>query len=836
MPSHVVSGYPVASLNRLFRMAALAGVEAAIRLHIDRGDDINACDESGMTPLMLAASRNKAPICSLLLQAGANAHLTDRFGRNALDIARVSGAVDVIPILSNSDSSVAAHECGFQKGESECKLGRTPGVVAVDRTVSDEKLLFDRDDDVSDEFSDWLPELDQPPPAGDEKLVAAATFAHMVMAEHIPIDSAESWDDFEVFLPERARRLRSIDDEVGRERMRALIVMALREGSIPEVHVEDLCADRNGDRNLEEEALIRLVIGNLGAEIDERIEVSAFDAPDSFSPQEDTEISEAISYFEDLGSDRNEPLRIYFREMSKRKLLTAIEEITLAKEIEDGECCALDALAAWREGVVSVLAAVDRVRSGELEVEEVSTGGSYSTQGDGSLKLPVEPEEVDAEGDADPITSEAKIFLGQAADIERLATNAGRGGAGESALRKVLAAANLSRAFLLGLVSVGHQMDKPAGKFADAMLRQNTARERLTTCNLRLVISIAKRYRGRGLDFDDLIQEGNIGLLKAVDRFDWRKGFRFSTYATWWIRQQITRALAHKGRTIRLPVHAEDFVNRVLRELEGLENTSGGRSSIEALAQHFSVTPQKLATLLARAEEPLPLDEPDANGVTLVDTLAGSPDIDPFNVVEKKEQIVVLGKFLAQLGRRSAKVLSLRFGLGGGDPLTLEEVGEIYGLTRERIRQIEAKALQKLRHPIRSDILGELLDLRLSPSMDRKDNGETNDDQLDLGRVVTQKRDRQVTEFAPPKVIIRDRTPVKRNLDKLKVARVPSSSNLNQIIAKAKMNGFPVDDRRDDGGHIEVNLGGKSDGVSRALARKLFGAGFSLMPGMVFRK
>ncbi|HET9732186.1 MAG TPA: sigma-70 family RNA polymerase sigma factor [Acidimicrobiales bacterium] len=278
----------------------------------------------------------------------------------------------------------------------------------------------------------------------------------------------------------------------------------------------------------------------------------------------------------------------------------------------------------------------------------------------------------------------------------------------EAALAQAVEAGREARAELAAGEKVAAARTRELRRVAQA---GDTAVETFVNSNLRLVVSIAKRYQASDLPLLDLVQEGNLGLIHAVEKFDWRKGFKFSTYATWWIRQAITRGIANGGRTIRLPVHAGDLLNQVTKARARLEGHLGRRPSVIELAADLDVSVDKVIEILRHAATPASLSEPlrhDSDG-ELGDLVEDLGAASPFEAAAASLLPGTVASMLACLDDREREIIRLRFGLDRGEPRTLEEIGLQFGLTRERIRQIEARAMSKLRHPTAGQDFRELL-------------------------------------------------------------------------------------------------------------------------------
>lgn len=913
------------TLGSFFRMAIIAGVESAVRIHIERGDNLNAQDAGGQTPLMLAAARNKPHIFKLLLEAGADPLLTDSGGKTALFFANVAGAREIALLLEHTfapslESSPAGHASPLPADEApanddsisvaESELLDTPSQITlrdpastepslpniaesdptpahIDTDHNEDKTWFsgsipatpeliDFDEDCATlDLSGWEAETEIITPDGDPTVLTTATVFQNAISEHTPIDLSADWDDFEAFLPERAYPLPKEDDAEARERLRSLLLRATREGSVPNEAIEDLTLNDDQTPNEEAEALLRMVVNDLGAEADERHEYSTFH--ENFAVHVDTRettdeeqtVDDALACIDELESRRNDPIRLYLRAFQYDALLSADEEVALGKAMEQSIEAALDALAGSITGIEAVLDASLLVKAGTKPLRWMSSGTrddvSQLESNQGESQPSTHDGSAESESDSGPQDSDDDTpdnglaeFIANAERLLAIARPENAKSATPKALRESLGTLGLSRSYLLALTESGRIAEPQSVRaFKSAMEEYRVARDRMAVANLKLVYSIAKKYLYSGMPLDDLLQEGNIGLLKGVERFDWRRGFKFSTYATWWIRQQVSRFVADKAKTIRLPVHVYEKVQRIRQVSQAFESNHNRPLTTAEISELADLPLRKVEVYLQISGEPLPIHELNIDSMIAANVRDEYISPDPMEVVSDRDTSKVVQNILGTLKLKEESILRMRFGIGVSDAMTLDEIGSRIGVTRERIRQIEARALRKLKHPSRlyallaalngnkpSEPKKNSLDLseRESDDADSPEPSTEEDGDFNLQRLDEEDRVQELIDVGaanPPR-----KNPAKPTRVAVEIPIIDTASA--QPDSRAKTVSAPVQKLLDAatvlGASVKVDQKGADNSIwidfskapttpPRPLIRKLVDSGFKFWPG-----
>lgn len=746
-------------INPLLKIAVLHGSSAAVQSHIERGHELDARDEKGRTSLMLAASRGYVGICEQLVNFGADPLLQDDEDRNAIDIAKEHGHSNVVDLLQKYFPSSVLSSYSQQKS----------GVQELSNTLDDDSSSID--------LSIWEEDADSPPPPKDETCLIALSEIQQRISNHVPIDTAHDWLDVEIDLPdiqERHGRKNAFNDDL-RLVINSLLSYGNSNGFVPYEQLNDICSEYNLFHTLEDDLtaylrylgksrriskpnsitydqLNEIALGN-GIETDREfprhlllifgdMEVAVDNHQDealSFNTnvlsEEDADeplIEEAVSFLSQQLRQNDNPLMAYMKQMGSENLLSKEDEEFLGKNLAEGRIEVNEAIAQSPFALNELFLTANAIESGELPIsalitrEGVLNYGKNNDEDADNQEFEICEYETESTNEEKCNNSELPPYLHERISNLRQTFQRSSSETHDSIL-DVLNKLSLSQSFLDALLkkmSVKDVDPEARNKFTSATVKINKARCRMIRANLRLVYSIAIKYSRSGLPLTDLLQEGNIGLIKAVDKFDYRRGNRFSTYATWWIKQSITRAIADQLRLIRVPVHMVETINKLDRVRNELELKSGRIAQIADIASISQMSEDAVKKALKATVEILPFDQRGYQGnASIIDELV-DPSLNPEEILLQESMRKALDNALETLKPKEAKILRLRFGLNAkSGELTLEEIGSIYNLTRERIRQVEAKALDKLRLPSRVKLLEDFMIVSGLKERQEPDNG-----------------------------------------------------------------------------------------------------------------
>ena len=706
-------------LSPLFKLAVLSGAQPAVRIHVQRGVDINATDGDGRSPLMLAALKGHIEICRLLLDEGADPTLVDKEGKDALTLALGNGR--------NGTGAVIREYLPSSDGHAD-PVDPPPNIVAGE--VSEVEL--DSEDEEKLDVSKWEEEIESPVPAADASCLSEAEVVQRNLTQHIPIDTAEDWSDVDITFPDLTpRRFWEDLEEDVRSSIRRLFLDGLRVGRVVRHQVESLAPGNDRERDDDFTARLLLALGDLGVQVDEDPVAADLSCPSTPSDDDYDEhagdshrqlADEAVTFLEDLNSAIGDPFNAYLKDIGRNQLLSRDEETALSKEMEDGLAEAVRAISECEPAIAEILRVAEAIGRGETLLEamidpDAPDASVVLDQKNAATIDDLIVPDGDYDEDNGSVNGDAAGDLANRVaairDLYRLAFKEGAtdNPGALAAISDEVKSLHLSWGFTEHLCNIARLQEteiETCQRIESGLAKASRARDRFAEANLRLVIAIARRYGKSGLFLPDLIQEGNIGLLKAVGRFDYRRGFKFSTYGTWWIRQAITRAIANQARTIRLPVHMIEVVNKVMRVQRQLRQELGLEPTPEDLAKRLELPVGKVHRVLRAAEEPIPLETPadgEDKGVLVSDLCLDDRSVSPLDDLINQEVREQTARVLKTMTPREERIIKMRFGFVDGSEQTLEEIGQRFQLTRERIRQIEAKALRKLRRPSRSNRL-----------------------------------------------------------------------------------------------------------------------------------
>jgi RNA polymerase primary sigma factor len=684
------------------------GIKAAVVQQISRGINVNACDEKGRTALIIAAARGHEDICNFLLESGADPCLKDTDGNTALKVADQNGHLKIVSLLSRYTS--VPDPAPVIELKSTVEQPAINGTYGHNGHGGDIALISETPSEDLD-ISSWEEEIESDAPDNDPACLLAAEEIQHEISLHAVIDTDDDWTDVDIDLPEilSARRNSLMEDEdKWLPAVRSLLYLGMRDLILNEEQINAAipCDDQGEEIDADFRLKLRVAIEDLGILIDEHVasteQVEISDEVDFY----DTRIDESVEYFRSLVLANNDPTSLYLKEIGNSRMLSREDEARLGKDIESGAKLVIGAIIRSPAAMHELITTLQHICSGAILSDGIITDdgsavveASTKTLLDGNAEI----DESDSEDDSASISNETLQHIEK---IQSLCSSSDN----YDVLANEIYQLHLTERFMNRLQDIISDDTDVLNMMQAGLQKMRAARLRLVESNLRLVLWVAKKYSG--LPYMDMVQECNIGLMKAAERFDYQRGAKFSTYAVWWIRQSITRAISDQARTIRIPVHINDDVRKVRRSIDKATITTGKLPSDELLATELSLPAERIRKIRNIPDEPMNIDDVELAGLIPVDEMPDLLAQNPEEAVVQKSLQRAVRNALTTIPEKEAEILRMRFGIGNYDEHTLEEVGDKYNVTRERIRQIESKAFGKLMHHTRSRLLKQYLDLR----------------------------------------------------------------------------------------------------------------------------
>lgn len=649
----------VEALNPLLKFAAIAGVIEAIRNRIAKGDNINGQDKEGLTALMHAVRKQNTEAVSVLLSLDANSDIKNNLNKTAFDIASEAGFHEIVNLLISKKK----------------ELITPPNQDLIEMFAGD----FDLGGWVYDE------EINIPIHNGDVGIAVSAI--QKSISVHRPINRDDDWSDVEIhipFLKIKKEKLSPSDKFLLRE----LIYRGYSDGFISLANLEEIALDEHLD--IDEVLLDTLVL--FLQDLEFKIIESPIEAIRSQCDYEDTYIEnifeQAVYLIESHDFDEKWIYDNLSAPLINGKLLTHDDEIKLGKDIEDAYLNCLKSVSESKNAIELILEDFKKVRDGILDRNEIFDEKiNLENQDESTEKFISDDSSIDY--------SEESEFSEENSDLiefERMICQSDK--VDNSKVLAFLLDSHIDFKYLQNLIFEGRLIDDDISKYIEIAVQ---ARNKLVTSNLRLANHVAKSYRYTDMPYADLVQEAFIGLIKGAERFEYKKGFRFTTYATWWIRQSVGRMVQDKSRLIRLPVHIGELINKVERLEKTLVDLPISKR-VSEISRVLGITERRTLAAKNAIFSTISMESEEEVDIELLE----SYDFPRDNTFDENQHSWMLRRtfenLFLRLEKKDAEIIKKRFGWFDGNPLTLEEVGDLYGVTRERIRQVEAKAMKKLRN------------------------------------------------------------------------------------------------------------------------------------------